>query len=183
MEKIPHSPLDLFCICFLILNTLLIAGLQLKSYFYWPYWWTRKKTPQLKLIFFFTQILWKNFIVCLPTSWPSCKVVADQEWWLFVWKHRHCLKWVDVGEKPYYYKVCFSQKKTKTQLKCIVAPYWDPFPGTLLIWLFILNHSLNQSINKSTNHPFIHPSINRLINRMINQSINIITKAVSQTLN
>lgn len=30
-KKIPHSPLDLFCIYFLTLNTLLIAGLQLKS--------------------------------------------------------------------------------------------------------------------------------------------------------
>ena len=120
------------------------------------------------------QILRTNFIVRLPASWPSCKVVADQEWWLFVWKHGHYLKWVGVGEKLYSYKVCFSQKKTKTQLKCTVALYWGPFPGTLLIWLFILNHLLNQSINQSINksiQPSIHPSIDWSIEWSINQSI------------
>ena len=133
------------------------------------------------------QILRTNFIVCLSTSWPSCKVVADQEWWWFVWKHGHCLKWVDVGEKLFSYKVCFSQKKTKTQLKCTVALYWDPFPGTLLIWLFILNHSLTQSINQSINQSSIissiHPSIYRLINRMMNQSILLPKQLVKHLIN
>ena len=133
------------------------------------------KKPSPETIFFFMQILRTNFIVCLPTSWPSCKVVADQEWWLFVWKHGHCLKWVDVGEKLYSYKVCFSQKKTKTQLKCTVALYWDPCPGTLLIWLFILNHSLTQWLNQYINptiHSSIHPSIDWSNDQSINQSIN-----------